>query len=98
MPHEENDEFEIEYTESFLKDIERYRKTGQKSVLKKISILIDELRKHPYIGTGKPEALKGNRATQWSRRITQKHRLIYEIHEDEVVVLLLAAYGHYDDK
>ncbi|MCH5308145.1 MAG: type II toxin-antitoxin system YoeB family toxin [Prevotella sp.] len=35
---------------------------------------------------------------QWSRRITQKHRLVYEIHDAEVVVLVLTAYGHYDDR
>ncbi|MBR6017294.1 MAG: hypothetical protein IK073_01570 [Paludibacteraceae bacterium] len=30
--------------------------------------------------------------------MTSKHRLIYEILETEVVVLILTAYGHYDDK
>lgn len=28
----------------------------------------------------------------------KKHRLIYEIHDTEVVVLVLSTYGHYDDK
>ena len=49
-------------------------------------------------GTGKPEQLRGDRAGQWSRRITKKHRLIYEIHETEIVVLILSSYGHYTDK
>ena len=53
---------------------------------------------YPTIGTGKPELLSGNRSGQWSRRITQKHRLIYLIDEEKVVVLLLSTYGHYDDK
>ena len=35
---------------------------------------------------------------QKDRRITQKHRLIYEIIDKEVVVLVLTAYGHYNDK
>ena len=60
--------------------------------------LIAELRDHPRTGTGHPEPLSGDRAGQWSRRITQKHRLIYEIHDTEVVVLVLTAYGHYEDK
>ncbi|MBP3213636.1 MAG: type II toxin-antitoxin system YoeB family toxin [Bacteroidaceae bacterium] len=42
--------------------------------------------------------MKGDRAGQWSRTITKKHRLIYEIFETEVHVDVLAAYGHYDDK
>ena len=60
--------------------------------------LIGELYDHPRTGTGKPEPLSGDRAGQWSRRITKKHRLVYEIHDTEVIVLVLTAYGHYDDK
>ena len=65
---------------------------------KKAQALIDELRDHPRTGTGHPEQLSGDRAGQWSRHITKKHRLVYEIHDTEVVVLVLTAYGHYDDK
>jgi toxin YoeB len=53
---------------------------------------------HPTTGTGHPKQLSGDRAGQWSRRINQKHRLLYMIDGDKVVVLLLSAYGHYDDK
>lgn len=60
--------------------------------------LISELYEHPRTGTGKPEPLSGNRAGEWSRRITKKHRLVYEIYDTEVVVLVLTAYGHYGDK
>ena len=35
---------------------------------------------------------------QWSRRITDKHRLVYEIHKDKIDVLIVNAYGHYNDK
>ena len=42
--------------------------------------------------------VKGDRAGQWSRRITDKHRMVYTINDMEVVVLVLTAYGHYDDK
>ena len=44
------------------------------------------------------QQLKGNRSNQWSRRITEKHRLVYEIYDNEVVVLVLTAYGHYEDQ
>jgi len=53
---------------------------------------------HPHTGTGHPEQLKGDRTGQWSRTITKKHRLIYEIFETEVHVDVLSAYGHYGDK
>ena len=96
--NKKNKEYEIEYSEEFIEDVQIHRKAGQKSILNKINKLIDELREHPDTGTGKPEPLKGNRKGQWSRRITQEHRLIYEIHEDIVTVVLLTAWGHYDDK
>lgn len=47
---------------------------------------IEELKSHPKTGTGKPEALKGDRNGQWSREITKKHRLVYEIHDTKVEV------------
>ena len=72
--------------------------TNEKKAFAKAQILITELTEHPRTGTGKPEPLNGDRAGQWSRRITQKHRLIYEIHDYEVVVVVISAYGHYDDK
>lgn len=59
---------------------------------------IEELKVHPKTGTGRPEALKGDRNGQWSREITKKHRLIYEIHDEVVSVIVLTAYGHYGDK
>lgn len=94
----EDKEYDIEYTSQFLEDVQMHKKSGQKSVLLKINSLIDELRLHPTTGTGLPEALKGNRKGQWSRRITQKHRLIYEVHEEQITVVLLEGVGHYGEK
>ena len=70
----------------------------EQQAYKKALKLIAELYEHPRTGTGKPEQLTGNRSGQWSRRISNKHRLVYEIHDTEVVVLILTAYGHYGDK
>jgi toxin YoeB len=90
--------YEIRYAEQFFEDIQAHKRAGQKSIFKKVNTLIDELREHPYTGTGKPEPLIGNRKGYWSRRITQKHRLIYSVNNEIVVVFLVAAFGHYDDK
>ncbi len=94
----ENDNFyEIEYSEEFIEHVELHRKSGNKSILIKINNLLNELRIHPYIGTGNPEPLKYDKKGQWSRRITQKHRLVYEVNEDRIVVYIISAIGHYDD-
>ena len=89
--------YKISYTERAEKDLTKLKRNEPQS-FKKVVKLIDELVEHPTTGTGKPEQLSGNRTGQWSRRISDKHRLIYLVYNDNVVVLLLSAYGHYDDK
>ena len=78
-------------------DLLRLAKSEPKAFAKAQRFL-EEMKVHPKTGTGHPEPLRGDRSGQWSRQITKKHRMVYEIHETEVIVLVLAAYGHYDDK
>lgn len=65
---------------------------------KKALNLLDELYTHPKTGTGHPEQLRGTGGNRWSRHISDRHRLVYEIRDTEVIVIVIAAYGHYDDK
>jgi toxin YoeB len=56
----------------------------------KLDGLIKECLRHPFSGTGKPEALKRNLSGYWSRRITREHRLVYCVKgdgEDQTVVI-----------
>lgn len=46
-------------------------------IVEAINGLIEECRRHPFTGTGKPEPLKGDLTGLWSRRITREHRLVY---------------------
>ena len=48
-------------------------------LLEKLNTLIEECRRHPFKGTGKPEPLGGNLAGWWSRRISQEHRFVYRV-------------------
>ena len=48
--------------------------------------LLQECQRAPFVGTGKPEPLKGDLAGLWSRRITQEHRLLYEVDANNVFV------------
>lgn len=63
--------------------------------LKKLAKLLDELKEHPRTGTGKVEHLKHYSDETWSRRITQEHRLVYQIRDTVVEVLVISTYGHY---
>ncbi len=45
--------------------------------LRRLNELIEDARRRPFAGLGKPEPLKGDLAGWWSRRITGEHRLVY---------------------
>lgn len=47
--------------------------------LKRLNDLIEECRRSPFKGTGKPEPLKGNLQGWWSRRLTHTDRLVYRM-------------------
>ena len=65
----------------------RYWQENDLKTLLKLNQLLQECQRTPSKGTGKPEALKGNLTGIWSRRITQEHRLLYEIGADNVFVI-----------
>lgn len=89
--------YSLELTIEAISDIEKHKKAGDKKILIKIDKLLNELREHPTKGTGKPEKLKHYEVATWSRRITDKHRLVYRIEDKKVVIIVLAFWGHYKD-
>jgi len=60
------------------------------------TLLKEMLRGDPVSGIGKPEMLKHNLTGLWSRRISQKDRLIYKF--DNKYIYIFAIGGHYDDR
>lgn len=48
-------------------------------VMGKVNVLIEECRRHPFTGTGRPEPLRNELSGWWSRRITREHRLVYRV-------------------
>ena len=89
--------YKIVFTPQAKDDLLRLQKSEPKA-FKKAERFIEELRVHPTTDTGHPEPLRGNRSGQWSREITKKHRMVYEIFETEIHVDVVSAYGHYGDK
>lgn len=84
---------EIEFTLVAVEDLKYFKKSGNQAILKKIRILLESIQQTPFSGIGKPEALKYEQAGNWSRRINQEHRLIYEVQEFSILVHSLR--GHY---
>jgi toxin YoeB len=70
-----------------------YWQSQDRKTLKKINKLIDEVKRDPFIGIGKPEALKENLSGFWSRRIDEANRLVYAM-TDQYVTIISCRY-HY---
>ncbi len=80
----------------YISDIKKFKKKKQFNLLKKIDKLVDEIEQHPRTGTGRVERLKHFKEREiYSRRIDREHRLVYEILDDDTVVILMTALGHY---
>ncbi len=75
-------------------DLEYWKSTGNKRVLKRIRDLLEDIQSHPFSGIGKPEALKGTNG-KWSRRITDEHRLVYSISNGRIYVYVISLCYHY---
>lgn len=88
----------LKYTSDAKEDINLLKKSGNKTILKKLAVFLLELTEHPRTGTGQPEELKYEFSGCWSRRLTDKHRLIYRIKEELGTIEILYAFGHYRDK
>ena len=91
--------YQLRFDDEATEGIARLKKS-EPAAFKKLVKLLVELQEHPKTGTGKPEPLGGDRAGQWSRHISDKHRLVYTIDENEVVTIVevLFVWGHYGDK
>lgn len=86
-------EYILEFSERADNDIEVHKKSGNKSLLLKLSKLLKEIIENPIEGTGKPEQLKHHLSGLYSRRINQEHRLVYRIENN--IVYFLSVRGHY---
>jgi len=71
-----------------------YWQKNDKKILGKINALLKDISRRPFDGIGKPEALKYKYKGFWSRRIDGEHRLIYQVRDEEI--LIVKCRFHYD--
>ena len=64
-----------------------YWQTQDKKTLKRINKLINDVRRSPFEGIGKPESLKENLAGFWSRRIDDTNRLVYAVDDNAITII-----------
>lgn len=88
--------YQIEFSEEATTELLKLMKSDVQAY-KKFESLIPELQEHPYTGTGHPHQLRHVNGI-WSRKLDKKNRLRYMVNDTTIVVLVLSAIGHYDDK
>lgn len=74
------------FIEQGWEDYQYWQATDAKMLLR-INTLIKECTRTPFVGIGKPEPLRGDLKSWWSRRIDQEHRLVYKPTEDGLIIL-----------
>lgn len=72
-----------------------YWQMQDKKTLKRINALINDMKRTPFEGMGKPEPLRGNLSGYWSRRIDEVNRIVYCRQEN--VIYVISCRGHYED-
>ncbi len=71
------------FSTHFLEDVEYWVRTDRKTTLRLLRIVRETVRR-PFEGIGKPEPLRGELRGLWSRRLTQEHRVVYQVVEGQV--------------
>ena len=66
-----------------------YWQKQDRKVLERINKLVQEVRREPFTGVGKPEPLRHALAGFWSRRITDEHRMVYRVEGDHLLIAQL---------
>ena len=74
-----------------------YWQAQDKKILKRINMLIKDIERNDNEGIGKPEPLKENLSGLWSRRIDERHRLVYSILANGDIQIAQCK-GHYNNE
>lgn len=90
----QNTPMRVELHKKAIKDYEFWKTSGNTAIQKKIQQLISAIKENPFAGIGKPERLKHDLSGQWSRRINEEHRIIYDVIDN--ILYIYSLRGHYD--
>ena len=77
--------YKVDFTSTAWNHMDFWKKSGQKKILKKIWLLVEELKLHPQTGTGQVEQLRGNLSGFWSRRIDKETEWSIKLKKTELL-------------
>ena len=87
----------LDFDPKVIKVMAKWKKSNP-NLFKKLVKILYAIQEDPRSGLGHPEPLVGGNGITYSRRITAHDRIIYDIYDEEVHVLVIELEGHYDDK
>jgi toxin YoeB len=77
----------------FIEDLRYWVETDRKLAIRAFD-MIEAILREPFDGIGKPEPLKYLTPGAWSRRLTQEHRIVYLVRDNQID--FLQARYHYE--
>ena len=80
--------YKVEVSKDADKVIRKWKKSNPQ-LFNKYRSIFHELVDHPKTGTGHPEPMKGGNGITYSRRVTAHDRIVYDIYEDVITVLII---------
>lgn len=89
--------YRIDYSKQADKTLKKWKKSNP-ILFKKATAILMDIMQHPRTGLGHPEALVGGNGITYSRHITAHDRIVYDIYDDVVSVLVIQLEEHYKDK
>lgn len=87
--------YEIDILPTAYRDLKWWNKRGSNKGKNRLLKIYEELQISPLTGIGKPHALKHDLAGKYSRTIDGENRIVYSIDDDNKVVTIYSAKGHY---
>ena len=85
--------YKIFYTKKAIKDIEKIKSAKLEKIAKN---LINIIKENPYQNPPSYEKLVGDLKGLYSRCINLKHRLVYEVIEEEKAIKIISLWTHYE--
>lgn len=89
--------YSIKFDNKVVNTIAKWKKSNP-HLHKKLVKIIKAIAEDPRHGIGHPEPMIGGGNITYSRHITAHDRIIYNIHDDEIYVIVVEVEGHYNDK
>lgn len=89
--------YTVDFTKAARKTLAKWKKSNP-VLFKKVAAILQDIMQHPRTGIGHPEPLVGGHDITYSRHITAHDRIIYDIYDESITVLIIQCEEHYNDK